>query len=205
METSSDSYKTLKGETEAVYKEKGSKFLCYAYHVRNEDEIKYILSELKKKYYDATHHCYAWRLGPEGESFRANDDGEPSGTAGRPILGQIQSRDLTDTLVVAVRYFGGTKLGVSGLVTAYKESAAQVLDEAEIQTLTVNAEFEVKFGFGVLNDFMKVVKDMKPDILSQEFDNVCTVRLSIRRGLEDEFAGRASKIEGIEIEHLGYN
>lgn len=205
METSSDSYKTLKGEARSVYKEKGSKFLCYAYHVTDEEAIKDILGVLRKKYYDATHHCYAWRLGPQGGSFRANDDGEPSGTAGRPILGQIQSRELTDTLVVVVRYFGGTKLGVSGLVTAYKESAAQVLDEAEIETLTVNAGFEVKFGFETMNDFMRVIKEMKPDILSQQFDNVCTVRMRIRQGLEGEFTGRLSKIEGIEIEHLGYS
>lgn len=128
----SDSYHTLAGPAEAIYKEKSSKFLAYAYPVESEEEIRTLLDALRKKYYDATHLCYAWRLGPHGETFRANDDGEPSGTAGKPILGQLLSNELVNCLIVVVRYFGGTKLGVSGLIGAYKESAAEAIRAAEI-------------------------------------------------------------------------
>ena len=140
MEQIKDSYLTIEGNAEAIFKERSSKFLCYAFHVESEEEIAACLEPLYKRYYDATHHCYAWRLGPFGERFRANDDGEPSSTAGKPILGQMLSREVTNCLIVVVRYFGGTKLGVPGLIAAYKESAAAALDASKVVERTVIRE-----------------------------------------------------------------
>ena len=206
MENTADTdiYYTIAAPAEALYKEKGSKFLCYAYPVQDEDRIREHLEALRKHYYDATHHCYAWRLGPRGEAFRANDDGEPSSTAGKPILGQLLSRELTDTLIVVVRYFGGTKLGVSGLITAYRESAAAVLDEAQRIEKTVNARFEIGFGYLAMNDVMRVVKELQPEVKGQQFDNACRMTLSIRRSREEALRERLSKVEGIDIEFEGY-
>lgn len=198
--TEEDSYLTLAEPAEALYKEKGSKFLAYAYPVRDEEQIRECLDTLRKRYYDATHHCYAWRLGADGQNYRVNDDGEPSSTAGRPILGQLLSYGVTDVLVVVVRYFGGTKLGVSGLIAAYKESAAAVLSAAQIVERTVDVRFEVEFGYLVMNDVMRVVKEMRPEVLEQRFDNLCTMRLSIRAGRADALRERLQKIEGIQIE-----
>ena len=204
MDTPSDSYLTITGNAEAVYKEKGSKFMAYAYHVESETEIKELIDALKKKFYDATHHCYAWRLGASGNNFRINDDGEPSGTAGKPIFGQLLSKNVTNILVVVVRYFGGTKLGVSGLISAYKESTAMVLSNAHIEERTVNAIIEIQFGYLVMNDVMKTIKEMQPDIILQHFDNTCNMTLSIRQTSESEFIGKLEKIEGINIEQKGY-
>lgn len=176
-----DSYKTITTAAEAIYKERSSKFLCYAYPVQNEDQVKELLDSLRKKYYDATHHCYAWRIGPRGEQFRANDDGEPSSTAGKPILGQLLSNEITNVLIVVVRYFGGTKLGVSGLITAYKESAATVIEQCDVVQRTVDESVEIQFSYIAMNEVMKVVKDMQPEIVSQEFDNLCRMVLSIRQ------------------------
>lgn len=198
--TEEDSYLTLAEPAEALYKEKGSKFLAYAYPVSSEEQIRECLDALRKRYYDATHHCYAWRLGADGQNYRVNDDGEPSSTAGRPILGQLLSYGVTDVLVVVVRYFGGTKLGVSGLIAAYKESAAAVLSAAQIVERTVDVRFEVEFGYLVMNDVMRVVKEMRPEVLEQRFDNLCTMRLSIRAGRADALRERLQKIEGIQIE-----
>lgn len=198
--TEEDSYLTLAESAEALYKEKGSKFLAYAYPVSSEEQIRECLDALRKRYYDATHHCYAWRLGVDGQNYRVNDDGEPSSTAGRPILGQLLSYGLTDALVVVVRYFGGTKLGVSGLIAAYKESASAVLSVARIVERTVDVRFEVEFGYLVMNDVMRVVKEMRPEVLGQRFDNLCTMRLSIRAGRADALRERLQKIEGIQIE-----
>ncbi len=198
--TEEDSYLTLAESAEALYKEKGSKFLAYAYPVSSEEQIRECLDALRKRYYDATHHCYAWRLGADGQNYRVNDDGEPSSTAGRPILGQLLSYGVTDVLVVVVRYFGGTKLGVSGLIAAYKESAAAVLSAAQIVERTVDVRFEVEFGYLVMNDVMRVVKEMRPEVLEQRFDNLCTMRLSIRAGRADALRERLQKIEGIQIE-----
>ena len=152
-----DSYLTIAAPAEAIYKEKSSKFLTYAYPVHSEEEIRELLEVLYKRHYDATHHCYAWRMGPHGEQFRSNDDGEPSGTAGKPILGQLLSNSLTDCLIVVVRYFGGTKLGVSGLISAYKESAAAVIEEAEIIEKTVDRVFTIEFPYLVMNDVMRII------------------------------------------------
>ena len=196
----SDSYLTIAAPADAIYKEKSSKFLAYAYPVRTEDEIRELLDALRKRYYDATHHCYAWRLGPQGEQFRSNDDGEPSGTAGKPILGQLLSNSLTNCLIVVVRYFGGTKLGVSGLISAYKESAAEVIGEAEIIEQTVDTYFKVEFPYLVMNDVMRIIKEEQPNILSQEFDNLCTMQLSIRESRAEGLLGKLRKVEGASIE-----
>lgn len=175
-----DSYRTVAAIAEAACRERSSKFLSWIYPVRSEEEIRERLDALRKKYYDATHHCYAWRLGPHGETFRSNDDGEPSGTAGKPILGQLLSNDITDCLVVVVRYFGGTKLGVPGLIAAYKESAAEAIAAAEIVERTVDRTVEADFPYVAMNDVMRVVKEEQPKVESQNFDNLCTIRLTIR-------------------------
>lgn len=175
-----DSYRTVAATAEAACRERSSKFLSWIYPVRSEEEIRERLDALRKKYYDATHHCYAWRLGPHGKAFRSNDDGEPSGTAGRPILGQLLSNDITDCLVVVVRYFGGTKLGVPGLIAAYKESAAEAIAAAEIVERTVDRTVKADFPYVAMNDVMRVVKEEQPKVESQNFDNLCTIRLTIR-------------------------
>ena len=190
-----DSYKTIARAQETTYRQLSSKFLTYAYPVETEAEIKEHFDALRKRWFDATHHCYAWRLGPHGEQFRANDDGEPSSTAGKPILGQLLSNDITNCLVVVVRYFGGTKLGVPGLIAAYKESTAQVLAECEIVERTVDVVLRVEFSYIVMNDIMRIVKDMQPKVLGQEFDNVCTMHLSIRESESEQLIGRLSKVE----------
>lgn len=175
-----DSYLTIAGPAEAASRERSSKFLAFAYPVQDEETIRGLLDDLRKRYYDATHHCYAWRLGPGGDNFRANDDGEPSGTAGKPILGQLLSNRLTDCLVVVVRYFGGTKLGVPGLIAAYREAAAEALAAARIVERTVDRTVRVDFPYVAMNDIMRVVKEEQPRVVSQTFDNLCTMELAIR-------------------------
>ena len=199
METIKDSYLTIEADAEAIFKEKSSKFLCYAFHVENEEQIAAHLERLRKQYYDATHHCYAWRLGPFGEKFRANDDGEPSSTAGKPILGQMLSNEITDCLIVVVRYFGGTKLGVPGLISAYKESAAAVIEAANVVERTVDTHIKIAFSYIVMNDVMRIIKDEQPNILSQEFDNLCTMRLSMRESRAEALLGKLRKVEGASI------
>lgn len=195
-----DSYKTIARAAETTYRQLSSKFLTYAYPVESEAEIKEHLDALRKRWFDATHHCYAWRLGPHGEQFRANDDGEPSSTAGKPILGQLLSNEITNCLVVVVRYFGGTKLGVPGLIAAYKESTAQVLAECEIVERTVDVVIDVSFSYLAMNDVMRIVKDMQPRIVDQQFDNLCTMRLSIRESESEQLIGRLEKVEGATLD-----
>ena len=200
MEPIKDSYLTIEGEAEAIFKEKSSKFLCYAYHVESEEEIAAYLEPLRKRYYDATHHCYAWRLGPFGEKFRANDDGEPSSTAGKPILGQLLSREVTNCLIVVVRYFGGTKLGVPGLIEAYKESTIAVLDVCKVEERTVDKILYVRYPFESMDGVMRAVKAVGPKVLEQTFDNVCAMRLAVRLSQADALLGRLEKVEGITID-----
>ena len=195
-----DSYLTIAAPAEAIYKEKSSKFLTYAYPVRTEEEIREHLEVLYKRHYDATHHCYAYRLGPQGEQFRANDDGEPSGTAGKPILGQLLSAKVTNCLVVVVRYFGGTKLGVSGLIQAYKESTAEVLAVSNIIEKTVDKIITVDFSYISMNGVMRVIKEMNPHIEEQVFDNLCTMRLRIRESEADILIAKLEKVEGVPVE-----
>lgn len=176
-----DTYLTISKISEGLYKEKGSKFLAFAIPVRTLDEIKAILEEKRKAFHDARHVCYAYILGPEGKEFRANDDGEPSGTAGRPMLGILQSYNLTYTLLIIVRYFGGTKLGTSGLINAYKESANDAIVNNEIIEKTIDKMLVVKFEYPFLNEIMKIVKEEEPTIINQEFEMECSMTLSIRQ------------------------
>ena len=203
MNMEADCYRTISHPAEAVYKEKGSKFLAFAFPVSDEETIRILLDDLAKKYYDATHHCYAWRLGPQGKEYRTNDNGEPSGTAGKPILGQMLSREVTELLIVVVRYFGGTKLGVSGLINAYKTAAAAVLDEADIVMKTVDAWLEITFSYLAMNDVMRVIKEMQPKITEQQFDNTCRMLLAIRRNQEERLVTKLTDA-GAGIEPLGY-
>lgn len=191
-----DCYLTLAAPAEAALRERSSKFLAFAWPVRNEEEIRIHLEDLRKRYYDATHHCYAWRLGPDGSAWRANDDGEPSGTAGKPILGQMLSRSITNCLVVVVRYFGGTKLGVPGLIAAYKDATAAVLDTAEIVERTVGRIIRVDFPYIAMNEIMRVVKEERPDILRQSFDNLCTMEFSIRESRAEQLTEKLKKAGG---------
>ena len=186
-----DSYKTIKQVAEGYYTEKRSRFISYAIPVRTVEEVKEQLEKYRKQYYDARHVCWAYMLGPERQTFRANDDGEPSSTAGKPILGQLLSNDITDCLVVVVRYFGGTKLGVPGLIAAYRESAAEAIAAAEIVELTVDRTVRVDFPYVAMNAIMRVVKEQQPRIEEQTFDNLCTMRLAIR---ESRAAGLIEKL-----------
>ena len=191
-----DRYRTVAAPAEAACRERSSKFLAWIYPVRSEEEIRGHLDALRKRFFDATHHCYAWRLGPRGEAFRANDDGEPSGTAGKPILGQLLSNDITDCLVVVVRYFGGTKLGVPGLIAAYRESAAAAIEAAQIVERTVDRVVTVDFPYVAMNDIMRVVKEEQPRIEAQEFDNLCTLRLAIRESRAEGLVTKLRKAGG---------
>lgn len=195
----SDSYLTISGPSEGLFKDKGSKFIAYAYPVETEDEIKEYLQQIKKEHYSARHHCYAWRLGADLKQFRANDDGEPSSTAGRPILGQIQKNELTNVLIVVVRYFGGTLLGVSGLINAYREAAAAALENAEIEEQLVQVHFWVEFDYLGMNDVMKVFKDEQLPQKKNEFDLRCKIRSSIRESEAQRIFEKLENIEGLRI------
>lgn len=194
-----DTYRTLQNPSEALFKEKMSRFLAFAFPVSDTDEIKEILVQFQKKYYDARHLCYAYMLGYERQEFRANDNGEPSGTAGKPILGQINSFELTNVLVIVVRYFGGVKLGTGGLVVAYREAAKMALESAEIVEKTVDHCFEIEFDYISLNDVMKVVKDQVPEVVKQSFDTLCSMKLSIRKALANQLYQRLSNIESLRF------
>jgi len=190
----SDEYKTIASTSEGYYTEKRSKFLAFAHHVENTDDIKMLLADYRKKYYDARHVCYAYMLGPERTDFRANDDGEPSSTAGKPILGQINSNELTDILIVVVRYYGGVNLGTSGLIVAYREAAADALAHAHIETRQVEEIVKYSFAYPQMNDVMRIVKDMNPRIVSQTYDNTCEIVLSIRKSEADQLRSRLAKL-----------
>ena len=199
----SDVYKTLKNLSQGSYKEKGSKFIAFAQAVETEDEIKEIRSQLRKDYFDARHHCYAWRLGANLERFRAIDDGEPSSSAGKPILGQIQSFGLSNILIVVIRYFGGTKLGVSGLIKAYRTAATDAIKNGEIIEKTVNDIIQVSFDYLAMNDVMKIIKDVNAKMENQNFDNNCTITLSIRQSNSSQLIDRFEKIDLVSIEKIG--
>ena len=194
-----DTYKTIAAPAESVYTEKRSKFIAIALPVRTLAEIKAYLDEYQKKYYDARHVCYAYMLGAECKEFRANDNGEPSGTAGKPILGQINSNELTDILVIVVRYFGGIKLGTSGLIVAYKTAAAQALSEAQIIEKTVDEQVTVVFEYPFMNDIMRIVKEESPEILNQSYDMDCVMTLRIRKSQMPRLRMRLEKVETARI------
>lgn len=195
-----DLYKTIKTVAEGLYKEKGSKFIALAYPVYTEEEIKFILVDIRTKYYDARHHCYAYRLGADKKRFRANDDGEPSSTAGKPILGQILSADLTNILIVVVRYFGGIKLGVSGLIQAYKEAAADAIAHADIVEKTENCLLRIRFDYRVINEVMKVIKEEEPEVVAREFELECRMTLSIRRKACPHLITRLETVDSLIFE-----
>lgn len=191
-----DEFKTIKENEigEGYYTEKRSKFLAFAHHVSNVDEVKKIVEQYRKKYYDARHCCYAYMLGAERTDFRANDDGEPSSTAGKPILGQINKAELTDILIVVVRYFGGVKLGTSGLIVAYREAAIDALEHCEVVTKQVEELVSYSFTYPMMNDVMRIVKEMNPRIVDQQFDNTCTIQLSIRKSEAEQLRSRLKKL-----------
>lgn len=194
-----ESFRTIEAPSEGLFKVKGSKFLSFALPVKSVDEIKSILDEYRKTYYDARHVCYAWVLGADRLEFRANDDGEPSGTAGRPILGQLHSRDLTNVLVIVVRYFGGVLLGTGGLVVAYREAAAEALNQALIVEKDVVSEIRLTFDYLQLNGVMKAVKDTDAHIISQNFENQCELHLSVTLRQESSLVSKLLNIEGLKI------
>ena len=192
----SDKYKTIKEKAigEGYYSEKRSKFLAFAHHVDSVDEALELVKEYRKKYYDARHCCYAYRVGFDGTEFRANDDGEPSSTAGKPILGQIDCNGLTNTLICVIRYYGGINLGTSGLIVAYGEAAADALANSEIEEKFIEEEVTYSFSYPMMNAVMRIIKDMNPRIINQVFDNTCEVTLSIRKGKADELRTRLKKL-----------
>ena len=194
-----DTYKTIIGVAEGIYTEKRSKFIAIAIPVHTVEEIKQHLDIYQKKYYDARHVCYAYMLGHERKDFRANDNGEPSGTAGKPILGQINSNGLTDILIVVVRYFGGIKLGTSGLIVAYKAAAAEAIANATIIEKTVDDEIAVAFEYPFINDVMRIVKEEEPEILEQSYDMDCLMKLRIRRSMMGKLRARLEKVETARI------
>ena len=194
-----DTYKTIDGISESIYTEKRSKFIAIALPVRTLGEIKAHLEEYQKKYYDARHVCYAYMLGAERKDFRANDNGEPSGTAGRPILGQINSFGLTDILVIVVRYFGGIKLGTSGLIVAYKTAAAQALEEAVVIEKTVDEDVFFAFEYPFMNDVMRIVKEEEPEILEQSYDMDCLMKLRIRKSSMPKLKARLQKVDTLRF------
>ncbi len=194
-----DLYKTIQSSGEGLYKEKGSKFLAFAYPVSHEESIKDHLAALQKQYHDARHHCYAWRLNPEMTHYRVNDDGEPSGSAGKPIYGQIVSRDLTNLLVVVVRYFGGTKLGVGGLIQAYRSAASDALDHTSIIERKVYDKLRLEFTYEQMNVVMKVIKDFELDFEDQEFDLNCSLILKCWKRQTQRLLDSFSKIAGCKI------
>ena len=189
-----DLYLTISTTGEGYYTEKRSKFLAWAHHVDTVDEVKNLLAEYRKKYYDARHVCYAYMLGPDRKDFRANDDGEPSSTAGKPILGQINSAELTNVLVVVVRYYGGVNLGTSGLIVAYREAAALAIANAGKEERQVEDIVTYDFPYPMMNSVMRVVKDMQPRIVSQTFDNTCRMELAIRRSEAEQLRQRLAKL-----------
>ena len=189
-----DEYKTLKSGGEGYYTEKRSKFLAFAHHVQTVDEIKDLIAGYRKKYYDARHVCYAYMLGAERLEFRANDDGEPSSTAGKPILGQINSNELTDILIVVVRYYGGVNLGTSGLIVASRDAAADALAHSESETRQVEEIITYSFAYPMMNDVMRIVKEMQPHIVSQTYDNTCEIKLSIRKSEAEQLKSRLKKL-----------
>lgn len=197
-----DVYRTIDETVKSIYTEKRSKFIGYAIPVRTVEEVKIELDKYRKEYYDARHVCWAYMLGADRLEFRSNDDGEPSGTAGKPMLGQINSNELTDILLIVVRYFGGIKLGTSGLIVAYREAAAQAIAESTIIEKTVDCEISFVFEYPFMNDVMKIVKDLEPEILSQSYDMDCQMSLRIRKGNFEQLIGRLEKVESLRFDKV---
>ncbi len=198
-----DTYKTIASPAEGLYKEQGSKFLSFAYPVSSVDEVKILVEAKRKEFHDARHVCYAYMLGSARTEFRSNDDGEPSGTAGRPILGQINSNQLTDILIIVVRYFGGVLLGTSGLITAYKAAAAEAIAAFDIIDCLIESTYTVTFGYEQMNGVMRIIKDYQLTVVSQEQALACKLTFSVRQSLESLVCERFSKLDFVTIEKIG--
>ncbi len=196
------SYKTIKYQAEGLYKDKGSKFIARIYYVQTEEECKAKIAEVKKEFYDARHHCYAYRIKPEDEQFRSNDDGEPSGTAGKPILNQLYSFELFNVIVIVVRYFGGTKLGTSGLINAYKTSALEAISATKIIKRYITREMELRFAYPLMNDVMRIIKEENLKIIDQIYDSKCVIKLTVNKSDLDLVRGRLKKILTLEFKVL---
>ena len=194
-----DTYRTISDLSEGYYTEKRSRFLSFALPVRTPDEVKTQVDAYRKKYYDARHVCWAYMLGPDRTTFRANDDGEPSSTAGKPILGQINSNNLTDILIIVIRYFGGIELGTSGLIVAYRTAAAEAIAAAHIEERTVDETITITFEYPHLNSVMRIVKEDKPDVLAQSFELTCEMTLRIRQSRMDALKSRLLKVDSLRI------
>lgn len=194
-----DTYLTIEKPAEGLFRDRGSKFLAFAYPINSENDLKTITAQLKTEHPKANHHCWAMRLGIDRSVFRINDDGEPSGTAGRPILNTLLSRNITNTLVVVVRYFGGTLLGVPGLINAYKTATEEALNSAKIIEKTLNDIYTIRFEYQQMNDVMKVIKDDGLEIIEQQFDNTCVIRVGIRKMQVNRSVEKLEKIDGIGL------
>jgi uncharacterized YigZ family protein len=197
-----DAYRTIKQRSEGIFRDRGSKFKAFAFPVYTLDEIKKTLAELRKEYHDARHHCYAYRLGAAKEIFRANDDGEPSGSAGNPILGQIRANDLSNILIVVVRYFGGTLLGVGGLINAYRTAAANAIQNAIIITAAEQDEIRINFPYSMMNEIMKIIRDEGMKIQEQDFAENCQIKASVRKSHTEQVLGKISFLDGTEARIL---
>lgn len=199
----SDTYKTIAAVTEGIFRDKGSKFIAYAYPIKTEDEVKSLIAKLRNEHPKARHFCWALRLSPDRNIFRLNDDGEPSGTAGRPILNSLLSADLTNILVVVVRYFGGTLLGVPGLINAYKSATVEALNAAEVLEKTVNDVYELNFDYLHMNDVMRIVKEEQLTVLKQQFDSECQLTFEVRKSNLNQVLAKLDKVEGLKTVYLG--
>lgn len=197
-----DTYFTIEEPAEGIFRDKGSKFIAYAYPFKDENKLKEIIAELKVLHPKARHHCWAYRMTPDRTVFRINDDGEPSGTAGRPILNVLLSKDVTNILVVVVRYFGGTLLGVPGLINAYKTATVEALAKASIIKKTVNDVYQIDFEYLAMNDVMRVIKDEDIAVLNQQFDNACNMTVEMRKMQVNSFVQKMEKIEGVKINYI---
>ena len=200
--TQDDTYNMLAAPGEGLYKEKGSKFIASAFTVMNEDEAKAAIAEIRKKYFDARHHCFAYMIGPDKKIFRASDDGEPSGTAGKPILNQILSKDVTNVCVVVTRYFGGIKLGTSGLINAYKTASCEALDNAQVVEKTINEIYSLEFEYPLMNDVMRIMKEENLDTLNPRFEMDCYMEFSTRKNAVSAIAEKFSNLYGVKITHI---
>ena len=197
-----DTYRMLSAPGEGLYKEKGSKFIASAFTVMDEDEAKRAIADIKKEYFDARHHCYAYMIGPDKTNFRSSDDGEPSGTAGKPILNQILSKDVTNVCVVVTRYFGGIKLGTSGLINAYKTAAREALDNAQIIEKTVDEVYSLEFGYPLMNEVMRIMKEEDLEQQNPRFEMDCYLEFSTRKNEAERIATRFRNLYGVKISHI---
>jgi len=197
-----DTYNTINSTTGGEFKDRGSRFIAYSIPVKSETDVKEQLERIRKKHYDARHHCFAYRLGPDKSAYRINDDGEPSGTAGKPIYGQILSKDLTNILIIVVRYFGGTKLGVSGLINAYKTATKEALEKANIITKTINDIYDIEFEYDDTNSVMRILKEEGLKPYEQIYEEKCMLKIEVRKKSTDRVYERFSKINNLKIKYL---